>query len=215
VNARVIAALCLVVCGSAAHGDIVHFVNPAPGAPGHYDWRYAGPWDDRFLDITRSPGAQTGAAGGNSVSQRRIGFDFGDIIDDIGEVNGHYGYGEPLADVLVVPSLFTAALTIGQPVDAEDGLMWSDRSRHVSVGFPGVSSEFPVSERGYIGVRIAGGRFGWIEVERDFLGLIARSWAFETVPGVAIAAGAVPAPGAIAVLGFGLVGVTRMRKARR
>ena len=205
------AILCAAACVATARAGIVHFVNPAQGQPGHYDWRYAGPYEGRFLNITQGPAAQTGVAGVNSVAQVRIDYDFGDIIDDIGEVIGHFGYGEPLADVLVVPSLFTAALMIGQQVDAGGGLMWSDRSRHMAIGLPGLSSEFPVSERRYIGVRISGGRFGWIEVERDFLGLTAHSWAYQTEPGVPITAGPPPAPGAAVLLGLGIATSRRRR----
>lgn len=198
------------VFASAASADIVHFVNPALGQPGHYDWRLGDLWDSRYLDITLAPGVQPNTPGANAVAQNRIAFDFGEIIDDIGIVSGHQAWDTPLAEVLVVPSLYTAALTHGAIVGAGDGLAWSDRSRHLSSA--PLISQFPEGQRLYIGVRIQGDRLGWIEVSRNSLSLTAHAWAYQTEPDVPIVAGQVPAPASLALCGLG--GCITMRRRR-
>src|SRR5690606_30435352 len=111
-GARMLAVI--TVCGAAAtvNAEIVHFVNPAPGEPGHYDWRFLLLHDVHYLDITRAPWEQTDTPNGNSVVQRRIADDFSDLITDDGTVGGHQAWpwvGEPpLANVLATPTLFTA-----------------------------------------------------------------------------------------------------------
>lgn len=54
---------------------------------------------------------------------------------------------------------------------------------------------------------------GWVEGVRGVVRV--HEYAYESSPGVPIVAGAVPAPGAAAVLGLGLLGVSRRRRGRR
>lgn len=213
-NAPCVTAVLWAVCASGvARAEIVHFINPAPGQPGHYGWHFGDLWSPQYLDITLAPDAQPNTAGANAVAQNRVAFDFGDIIDDAGIVSGHQAWGTPLAEVLVVPSLYTAALTYGHIVGAGAEVSWSDRSRHMSVlGLFSLTSQFPTGQRRYIGVRIQGDRLGWIEVSRDALSLTAHAWAYQTQPGVPITAGQVPAPGAAAVLALSSLTCVRRRR---
>lgn len=80
----------------------------------------------------------------------------------------------------------------------------------------------PESVRTYLGVRIdAGGlpgvdlfNYGWIAIERHGAFLDVFAWGYETDVNVPIAAGAVPSPGPLGVLAFG-VAAGALRRTRR
>lgn len=225
-----LALLCAASCAPAAHADIIHFINPAPGQPGHYNWNQRTyPTDDdpsNFLDITRSAAAQdytwdNFAGDGNVVLQRQINYDFADTIDDLGFATGHQGWwGLEVANLLVNTDEWTASLSDGQPVTAAGGLAWSNRARHVALfvhpGGPWYSL-LPAGQRRYIGVLTGSGNYGWIEVERvNGFDLVAHSWAYETTPGVPITAGQIPAPGAGGLLlAAATLRICRRRRAAR
>ena len=68
-NTRVAATICAALFGSAAHADIVYFINPRRGSqgitPGPPGCRFAGVW----LDITRPSHQQFNVQGGNAAGQ--------------------------------------------------------------------------------------------------------------------------------------------------
>ncbi|MBX3381880.1 MAG: hypothetical protein KF864_00060 [Phycisphaeraceae bacterium] len=204
------ASLVATACAAAtARADIVHFVNPAPGQPGHYDWRWENVtgWQN-WLDITAGPSQQTDAPNGNSVSQSLpIGFFDGNHHHAETPDNGAF----VLADgpwfqwTIPFPHGF---LLVGGANDQD----WTTTSIH---GGSGGHSYFPVDEPRYIGVLTQTGHHGWIEVVRAGLfttSLTALSWAYETVPGVPVFAGQIPTPGAAVLTVAGALGVVARRR---
>ncbi|MBX3381884.1 MAG: hypothetical protein KF864_00080 [Phycisphaeraceae bacterium] len=205
------ASLVATACAAAtARADIVHFVNPAPGQPGHYNWQWGPPWlpGNRWLDITHGPADQPNTSNGSSVAQygqsswldtfngtKSLGAAVA-VLDD--NVWGRYTHALGPGDTLLA-SVFHSESTHYYSNSEQPDPPW------------GVSL-FPEDERRYIGVLTADGRFGWIEVERTGVSLAAFSWAYETVPGVPIAAGQIPAPGAAVVLALGVLGVAARRR---
>lgn len=188
-----------------AHAEIVHFVNPAPGQSGHYDWHWenSNGWQS-WLNITLSPQQQTNTPSPSSISQM---FDpFGNVH---GEAPGSLGqFAHILAIYGIVPN--TLALDFGLPIT--ESFEFGFHEGALSVGLGGVS-QFPEHERVYIGVRTISGQLGWIEVARTGMSLTAFAWGYETVPGAAITAGQIPSPGGatLVVLGAGSVLVRRRR----
>lgn len=202
----VIAILC--ACGSTAHAEIIHFVNPAPGQPGHYDWHWEDATDWRsWLDITRGPADQPNVLNGNSVGQLGVWFAPG------GNVTTSWP-GVPAADVAVDSENYTQFLTLALSEGAPlAGHAYMSQSHHFNPMWPGEPlSLFPEGERRFIGVRTNAFNYGWIEVERTGGSFAAFSWAFETVAGVPIAAGQVPEPGAAVLLGAGVFAACRRRR---
>lgn len=200
-----ITIVALSAVATPARAGIVHFVNPEPGQPGHYAWHLDLIEPPSWLDITLSPQAQTNLPNGNSVVQ--LAGSFGNLH--------HPEPGSPGQHALVLADLgsisFTAALSFGDPVQAGPGQDFLASTAHVGVGD---DSNFAEGVPLYIGVLTMDGHYGWIEVVRDDFTFTALSWAYQTKPGVAIYAGQIPAPGALALLGIGLFGVgnrSRMR----
>jgi len=201
---RIIASMLSTACVvSAARAEVVHFVNPAPGEPGHYDW-HAPAWQPpsggyfMFLDITTSPGSQTNEWNSSSIGQTNTGL----------VLTTRFVGGAAFA-VVSADEPFVLALAKGDKL--------FDRAfvnEGLSSGYfqmpPGAS--FPTGERRYIGVQTADGHYGWIEVARTGASFAAFSWAYETVPGAPIAVGHVPAPGALSVLWLGIVSLLRRSK---
>ncbi len=201
----VTATLCAAWCASAAHAGIVHFVNPAPGQPGHFAWGQI--TEEDWLDITVGPGQQSNQPSGRSISQS---------FQALGSnANVHEGEGRG-AFIMASPDIitFTSPLLVGEPV-TPSGLEreWSTVGVHAQ--FNPFTWEFyswfPQGEARYIGVLTTGGNIGWIEVTRIDMFLVAHAWAYETVPGVPILAGQIPAPGAAVLLGLGPVTLRRRR----
>lgn len=200
----------LAACVTASHAEIEHFTNPAPGQPGHYNWRFD--WwtlEPSWLDITRAPSDQPNVPGGASVGQLFVG-------EGDADYNMHGGG----AELLAVPAWggwsFTQCLTAGEPVAPMFPHGWFDTAAHAVASFGGPhSSLFPSGAPGYMGVRTRAGQLGWIKVEfeLDDLNFRALEWAYQTEPGVAISAGQVPAPGTLAL--FGLAGWMTVRRRQR
>lgn len=188
------AILCALSCASAAHAEVIHFVNPAPGEPGHYDWH----WErgmQSWLDITQPATAQPNTPGNSSVGQCDAG------IQPF--VENYTSEGAAVAiDISPFGDEMTRPLAQGEMFAAT---AFSEGAYHAiffSLHEPfGVFSMIPEGEPVYIGVLTGDGRYGWIEVERTEMNLTALAWAYETQPGVPILAGQVPAPGAAALLG--------------
>lgn len=196
-RALVAAILWAASCASAAHAEIIHFINPAPGEPGHYDWHAPSGGNLMYLDITASPAAQLNEWNPSSVGQTMSGLPF----------TTSFLAGATFA-VATVDQPFVLALELGDTLltrtFVNDGL-----SSAFLQTPPG--TVFPTGERRYIGVLTTDGRYGWIEVERAGGSFTAYSWAYETVPGIPITAGQVPAPGAAVLLGVGAFARRRSR----
>lgn len=185
-RAIVIAMWCAASCGSAAHAEIIHFVNPAPGEPGHYDWRWvAGISWESWLDITRAPNDQPNTGHGNAILQSG---------DPFNAFNVH----QLGAFIAQDGDNMTLALPLGASFE---GLTTFNESLHWASGNGGEWTNFTTGVHQYIGVVTGGGSFGWIEVTFAGGSLTAHSWAYETQPGVPILAGQVPAPGVAVLLG--------------
>lgn len=210
-----LATLLLIGAADPAAAAIIHFTNPAPGEPGHYDWHWVGspllgPIAYNWLDITKSPQDQTNTINGDSVGQG------GRIFDAwIGLSNGTSGgaFVTVVPDPPYIPQ--TQALLFGDPLT---GFTYEASAEHVYLDFES-SDDFsliPAGERRYIGVQISGGRYGWIEVMREpfSVNLTAYSWAYETRPGVFLFAGQIPTPGSAALFGIAAIAGSARRRRR-
>ncbi|MCC6676304.1 MAG: hypothetical protein IT436_04095 [Phycisphaerales bacterium] len=201
-------AVAVGLVGDGASADVVHFTNPAPGQPGHYDWRFD--WwtlEPSWLDITRSPSDQPNVPGGAAVGQLFVG-------EGDADYNAHWDG----AQLLAVPTWggwsFTQYLVEGDPIAPMFPHVWSDTSAHAAASFGGPhSSLFPSGATGFMGVRTRAGQLGWIKAvfEVDDLNFRALEWAYETEPGLPIRAGEVPSPGGAVVLTLGSITVLRRR----
>ncbi|MBX3403286.1 MAG: PEP-CTERM sorting domain-containing protein [Phycisphaeraceae bacterium] len=192
-----IAGCSIVALAGAAKGDIIHFANPAPGEPGHYDWRWvAGISWESWLDITRAPTDQPNTAHGNAILQ---------CGDPFNMINMH----QLGAFIAQDGDNMTLALSLGASFE---GLTTFNESIHWVAGNGGEWTNFTPGIRQYIGVLTGADHYGWIEVSFAYGSLTAHSWAYETQPGVPITTGQIPAPGAAALLGFGLLGATIRRR---
>lgn len=188
---------------AGVNAEIIHFVNPAPGQPGHYAWEFDAWGATSWLDITLSPEAQTNTPSQNSVAQ---------LAGTFGNLHGE-DVGAPGQRALVLAHTgsipFTAALSYGDAVLEGGSLEFMGATAHIS----GIEeSHFMEDASAYIGVLTIAGNYGWIEVIREGMTLYAIAWAYQTEPGVAIYAGQIPAPGAVALL-CGLLCSTRRRRA--
>ncbi len=203
-----IAILSAAACVSAAHAEIVHFVNPAPGQPGHYDWRW-GPvsgWES-WLDITMPSTAQ-----GNLISPSSVGQMYLSNPKEDPPINVTVGGAAVNRSSFAWGFFATTGYTSGDLIGFSD-FGFSTVSTHVMEMEPGsVVTTFPEGARRYMGVRTGEGNYGWIEVERHGMNFTAFGWAYETEPGVAILAGAIPAPGAAALLIVGFIATQRRRR---
>lgn len=206
-TAPLLGALAAGLLAHAASAGIVHFANPAPGRPGHYDWRWERVvgWES-WLDITSSSAEQSGLASGSSVGQLATG--------DPGTVNRTSG-GAAVERVFMNSfGLFiTNAHAAGSVIGWNGGLFASTLAVHAFETEPGSEvTAFTEGERLYIGARTAGGNYGWIEVERTGMTFAAFAWAYETEPGVPITAGQVPAPGQAFVFAVCALGACTRRR---
>ncbi len=204
------ATLCAAWCASAAHADIVHFVNPAPGQPGHYDWRWAPVqgWES-WLDITASASSQSGLASGNSVGQL---YD-ADPPDEGSSIYNRNGWGAWVGCARHFAFGFTSNGYQSGSLIGFTTLWYLPAAPHMT-DFGDDGSYFttiPEGSRSYLGVITATGNRGWIEVERTGMTLAAFSWAYETQPGVPIVAGQIPSPGAAVLLALASLTTRRRR----
>ncbi|MBX3381878.1 MAG: hypothetical protein KF864_00050 [Phycisphaeraceae bacterium] len=208
-NTRVAATMCAALFGSAAHADIVYFINPAPGQPGHYAWTAGLPGSPGvWLDITRPSHQQFNVQGGNAAGQ---------VLEELWGIT--YSWHQPVSAAPIASLLRSSAsgfsadpLSHGSPLGPSS--WWHTWALHIEVEwYPySVNSLFPEGQRRYLGVRTDDGRYGWIEVERTGVNLTAYSWAYETVPGVPILAGQIPTPGAAVLLSLASITVSRRRR---
>ncbi|MCC6676299.1 MAG: hypothetical protein IT436_04070 [Phycisphaerales bacterium] len=192
------AALSAVLFGAAARADIVHYVNPAAGEPGHYDWRFepVEGWQS-WLDITLGSGQQTNTPGDAAVCQSAS-----EWFD--GYINVHTSGG---AMVLAWWGGMSSVFLLAHGWPAEESPFEYIWSNEAWLNYPTLAG------LRYIGVRTMSGRYGWIELaDAPGPSLTAVAWACQTEPGVPILAGQVPAPGPAVFLGVGALGVLTRRR---
>jgi hypothetical protein len=205
----IIALFVIGMFSGTSRAEIIHFTNPAPGEPGHYDWHYEATdgWAS-WLDITRGPDQQTNTMNGNSISQSHS--------VSIGPTNAPFFSPGQTAQFLCDAEgwvTYAWALEQGEEVNQHLGLKaWGNSGilAHVPEDET-IYSRFNEQYR-YIGVRTLSGQRGWIEVVRDGMNLTAVAWAYEVEPGVPIYAGQVPAPGALALLAISAFAPTSRRR---
>jgi hypothetical protein len=212
---EVLAAAAAIAGGTQAYAEVIIFINPPEGEPGHFDWTLD---SDEFnlnvwLDITRPSTDQGGLVGPSSVGQIGSGFPF--IITNftsggasVATVPGGY-YGN-----YTLTRRFQAGAEIGA-ADAPFGSTSIHFHRRTSKYGSQTYTAFHQGKlAGYMGVRFSdvdGNHYGWISVVRHFSSFDAFAWGYETEPGVPIVAG-VPAPDTLAALAFGAALTGRRRK---
>lgn len=187
-------------CSGVAEADIVYFENPV-GAE-HYNWA-PGLFSDRWLDIRNAATDQLGDNNGpGSFGQLRSEF-----VTTLNVIGGQVLHGG-------LNSSLVWAATDGESIAATPPSN-SNWSVGQFIHHPILTSNFAIGQEAYIGVRFdlgSGFHYGWIGVTRTGVTLDAFAWAYETQPGVPIAAGAIPAPAAGVLFGLGLIGASRRRR---
>ncbi len=209
-NAALAGLLGAGMVASAASAEIVHFVNPAPGQAGHYPWgQNQSTGAQTWLDITRPSSQQLDVQSGNAVGQ---------VYEQIlmASYVWHMSLGPaPISSLLRSSDSGWGAEPLPAGADIGPSDWWHNYTLLIEILYwPDyeVNSLFPEGERRYLGVRTDEGRYGWIEVERHGERLTAFSWAYESTPGVPIVAGAIPAPGAAALLALSSLASIRRRR---
>ncbi|MCG3121785.1 MAG: hypothetical protein GIKADHBN_00156 [Phycisphaerales bacterium] len=188
-----------IACAPAIAGaHIVHFTNPAPGQPGHFDWHAPSGGDLMFLDITAAPTDQIDQWSSSTIGQTASGL----------PLTTNFAGGAALA-VATIDEPFVLALEHGQSF--HDRVFIDNGMSSAFLTTP-PGTRFEAGERRYIGVLTADGRYGWIEVSRDGSSFAAFSWAYETEAGVPLAAGQVPAPGGLLVAVIPCTAILRRRR---
>ncbi len=205
---------CLLACatvfslGAGAFAEVVHFTNPAPGQPGHYDWRLerTSGWES-WLDITAPSTAQSSQASPGGVAQMYF------FEPDSDPPSNRTAGGAAVNRTFFASwGVFaTTAYSSGDLIGFSDFGFSNFATHAVEVEPASILTTFPEGARRYMGVKTGGGNYGWIEVERTGIGFAAFAWAYETQPGVPILAGQIPAPGAAALLALAAAGAVRRR----
>jgi len=188
-----LAAIVAFAVPTQAEASPIRFDNP-PGA-GHFEWM---PPLDTYntLDLTLPAGDQPGLEGGPSTLRQDRTSAGGQLT---GAVDVHVG---GLSDLFVIGLEFGESIPTGAP--------WSNSGY---IYYEGYDSELPEGETTYLGARLdlgSGYQYGWVEVVREWNGLHAFAWGYETDPGVPIPAGA-PEPGTLALLAFGALAAVGRR----
>ncbi|MHC4142904.1 MAG: hypothetical protein ACYSUF_13930 [Planctomycetota bacterium] len=211
-----LAAAAALAAGTQAYGEVIIFINPAEGEPGHFDWNWIGGFPgtpEQWLDITRPSTDQGGGIGPTSIGQVSTG----------GCEDADCYYNGTINGAAVASSSYpgTTALLAGATIEGQL-YFWANTYHAIYIipyrGDPYFASNFPDGVVRYMGVRFSdtdGYHYGWISVVHhgnDFNGLDfdAFAWGYESEPGVPIIAG-IPAPGTLAALAFGAV-VTRRKR---
>lgn len=205
--------------GTMAYADPVRFDND-----GSFEWR-----DGVYLDITRSAQQQTGLDAGQAS------FLYSRILSSCCEPDeNHYVTGST-PDAQIAGEYVTEVEAAGSLVPDDfvnGGGPWENMLAfgyyyQLGLGFATEFNKGPVGvpgNVGYIAARfdIAGStHYGWMGLTLTRYNSLGTwvfnlfAWGYETDPNTAIAAGAVPAPGAaLALLAFGAAaGATRGRRA--
>lgn len=207
-----LAVVVTIASGTVAYADIQHFDNSG----GEFDWglgpKYPGsgdPYlDQQFLDITRGPGDQLGAvypygSPGWGYDQtyttfrQEVYYDF-----SWNHATAVYTYAG-----LLVSGYFLQGVDAGTQIG---GLGQTFYTGFIAQDYYGFTSLIPEGVRSYLGAQFKFDNethYGWIGVIRNGFELETFGWAFEDQANTPIIAGQVPAPGTLAALAFGAVGL--------
>lgn len=198
-----VAIILLAIATAHASAGIVAFQNPA--GPGHFDW-FPASGEFLNLDITLPANAQPGVNNGTSSFRHTN-------VDVLGQIEGVPGITEVQGGG-IHPALLLGT-NFGEPVPPvalPANFNWNNSS---AISHPALGSNLVDGQQAYLGVRFdlgSGWQYGWIGVVKNGIGLDAFAWAYETDPGMEIAAGVVPEPGSLALLAFVAVGVAGRRR---
>jgi len=181
------------------------------GAAAHAEISYSGELDlsiaqfnSQFVDFDGDGFAdiqlKNYVFGGGNYQGLFVGYAPGKVV---GFFNG-IGYASALAAGTTIDALATA----GGPFAAS-----------MAYGANNPNAEFNNVNDAYIGLEFPIGgvsHFAWMRVSIDNAAgsFVLHDWAYETEPGAGIAAGAIPAPGALGLLAAGAAGLTTLRKRR-
>ena len=191
----------------------IRFDNP-PG-PGHFDWNLT----SVFLDVRMDAASQPGVAGPSSF--RRVSPPSGTgVAFPPGFALSRF-QGKTLEGGAAGPGRFLAPIGFGTPIPTPagpevDGFFPSTFifRTNADPGFP--ETTLPEGQEVYLGFQLdLSGQihYGWLLATRIGIELDALAWAYETEPGVPIAAG-VPEPGTLSLLALGSAALMRRRKQR-
>lgn len=201
---RAIALGVAIAGGTTVYADRTRIENPA--GPQHFQWYTGIPGSDIWLDVMQPPSNQTALSGG--VSSLRHAVQTG-VSQLIGSASGS---GSSTVDI--EKGGYYDAFVVG--VDAgtliPSGAQWGGDPL---VYYAGFGSALPENVATYVGIRFnlgGGSQYGWIGIVRSGSALDAFAWGFESTPGVAIPAGAVPEPGSLAMLACGAVALLARRR---
>jgi hypothetical protein len=139
----------------------------------------------------------------NSGSQVNWQLNFYPIVG----TNGVIGYSGPFI-------YYANALSFGSPINAGSSFQTASQvclgSNYGGTLYGGFAFQVPPGTNAYAGFRFTaadGVHFGWVFLNVNAGIIDFTSAAYESTPGVAITAGAVPEPGTAALLALGAVGV--------
>lgn len=201
-----IALVIAAVATPVAHAEIVH--------QSGLDWR----WPSGFQTVgnTRTIAGQTFQQDGY-VRFGRFSMTFSTSLSSDGTVQfGPFGFDAGFT--VTSDGDWSGAASVLQGTSSQEGnLIWG-----MFLEPDGDSSEWPLYSVGYLGIRIAdenspgSWRYGWMRIESPggpaLYGYVITDYAYETTPNTPIMAGAVPAPGAAAVLALGGLVAARRRR---
>ncbi len=235
-TAEFLAAAVAIATGTPAYAEVIIFINPDPGEPGHFDWTMVA--EDQFtnqdiynsgdasvwlahLDITRPSTDQVGFVGVGQIFRFTGGFPEGWTAKNYNlPQSDEY---QPFALARIGASTRTRSLLAGASIGGQlDFIAGSIHASCSDYGGANCGSAFQAGVPSYMGVRFSfesassdtptSYHYGWIGVVRvGTYDLDAFAWGYETEPGVPIIAG-IPAPGTLAALAFGAVVTRRGRK---
>jgi hypothetical protein len=171
-----LAAAAAIAAGTQAYGEVIMFINPPEGEPGHFDWlalhAHSGS-PNSWLDITRPSTDQGALVGPTSVGQITYTWGEDPFYDPT------YCYTAGGASVTAEPGAplfgYTSPLDGGDTIDGAAGTFLNESAHwtfqwHYMYGYV-ISTAFPFGEAKYIGVRFSdvdGYHYGWVGVVLNF-----------------------------------------------
>jgi hypothetical protein len=210
---ELLAAAAAIAAGTQAYAEVIIFINPPEGEPGHFDWLMS---PDEFdpaiwLDITRPSTDQGGLVGPSSIGQVYVTnslFRWSQTSGGASVFALFWDFTPFWPGTVYTFSLsFESAAAHWREATSPPGGFGSDFGYY-----------FPYYGDKYVGVRFSdvdGFHYGWVGVRGAGVGgwwrFQAFAWGYQTEPGVPITAG-IPAPGTLAALAFGAVVTRRGRK---
>lgn len=185
--AQALAAAGAIAGGTHAYAAPVRFDNPPHGQAGHFHWSPVGEVNNKWLGLTIPAGSQPAPSSDPTALRQVNNITRSDVRGDaVGgfqvQVDAAYSFfAEGVASGVTIPS----------------GLPWGQAGY---IYYTGYGSGLADGVSTYLGVRFGGQNcapncyYGWVGVVRTGTELEAFAWGYETLPGVAILAGASAAP---------------------